>query len=225
MNIVKVVEHSEEELVERLRCVTMLQDPGAFPYKDTAIAIKSVHTDGIWPAQRYVLQSEFEKVRDLRWALLQHGYDLFELPGYVTIYLEGKDDFPIDLLPPMVEESYEGTGVSVPLLNDGMHRVFLARTCWQKIKCVLVRGVPKEYPYYAYPLVDGWNGVEIVDSIPEGYIKKFHRIPDNKKLYRNFNSAFQNVGGPRGTFGGEAYKPDKPVDFSTVAAELAAQKS
>jgi len=28
--------------------------------------------------------------------------------------------------------------------------------------------------------------------------KKFHRIRENKKLYRNFNSAFLNVGGPRG---------------------------
>jgi len=34
--------------------------------------------------------------------------------------------------------------------------------------------------------------------IPEGVLKKWHRIPDNKRLYRDFNSAFLNVGGPRG---------------------------
>jgi len=60
--------------------------------------------------------------------------------------------------------------------------------------------VPREYPYYAFPLVNGWNDVEIVQDLPPGYVKKWHRIKNYKTLYRDFNTGFRNVGGPRGHF-------------------------
>jgi hypothetical protein len=39
--------------------------------------------------------------------------------------------------------------------------------------------------------------VEERDDLPPGYLKKWHRIENYHALYRNFNSAFSNVGGPR----------------------------
>jgi hypothetical protein len=115
------------------------------------------------------------------------------------MWLQGSDE-PIDVLPPVVERSVEADGSIVKILNDGMHRVYLARMERSPIQVVYVREVPNEYPYYAYPLVNGWNDVEIVNELPEHYIKKWHRIPNYKTLYRDFNTAFQNVGGPRGRF-------------------------
>lgn len=125
--------------------------------------------------------------------------DIFKLDGYVTIWLEGYDD-PIDVLPPVVERSEEADWSVVNILNDGMHRVYLARMERTPIQVVYASGVPKQFPYYAFPLVNGWNDVEIVSELPDGYIKKWHRIREYKTLYRNFNSGFQNVGGPRGHF-------------------------
>jgi len=199
MDIEHIERHSVEELLANMRKVGMLTNPSLRVYENSTIELATMHTDEIAPAQRYVLVQEIMKVRELRWALAEHGVNLFKLDGYVTIRLKGYDD-PIDVLPPVIEESVEADGSIVKILNDGMHRVYLARMERSPIQVVYVRDVPKEYPYYAFPLVNGWNDVEIVQDLPEGYIKKWHRIKNYKTLYRDFNTGFQNVGGPRGHF-------------------------
>lgn len=199
MDIKRVERHGVEELLANMRRVSMLTAPSEMPYKNAAITLATMHTNEIAPAQRYVLTQEILKVRDLQWSLREHDVDLFALDGYATIWLEGYDD-PIDVLPPVVEKSMEADGSVVKILNDGMHRVYLARMERTPIQVLYVEDVPKQFPYYAFPLVNGWSDVEIVSDLPEGYIKKWHRIKNYKSLYRNFNSGFQNVGGPRGHF-------------------------
>lgn len=199
MDIKRVERHSVDELMANMQQVSMLTEPTAMPYKDARISLERLHTDDIAPAQRYVLTQEILKVRDLRWTLREHGVDLFNLDGYATIWLEGYDD-PIDVLPPVVEQSTEADSTVVRILNDGMHRVYLARMERRPIQVLYVENVPEQFPYYAFPLVNGWSDVEIVSELPDGYIKKWHRIKNYKSLYRNFNSGFQNVGGPRGHF-------------------------
>lgn len=199
MVIERVERHSVDELINNMRRVGMLTHPEDLPYRDAEISTLVYDTDEIDPAQRYVLTKEIMKVRDLRWELREHGIDLFNLEGYVTIWLEGYDD-PIDVLPPVVEKSVEADCSEAKILNDGMHRVYLARMEWSPIQVVYIEGIPREFPYYAFPLVNGWNDIEIVTDLPESYIKKWHRIKNYKTLYRDFNTAFQNVGGPRGHF-------------------------
>ena len=199
MDIVRIERHSADELLANMRKVGMLTNPEVSVYGNSPIELTSYHTNEIAPAQRYVLNCEILKVRDLRWSLNEQGVDLFKLDGYVSIWLKDYDD-PIDVLPPVVEESVEADGSVVKILNDGMHRVYLARMERSPIQVVYVKDVPKQYPYYAFPLVNGWNDVEIVQDLPEGYIKKWHRIKNYKSLYRDFNTGFQNVGGPRGHF-------------------------
>ena len=48
--------------------------------------------------------------------------DLFTLNGFVRLTLEGCDE-PVDLLPPVIEESIERDGTLHFIVNDGMHRV------------------------------------------------------------------------------------------------------
>ena len=199
MDIERVEHHGVDELIANMRRVGMLTDPEARLYSNSGIELAVFHTDEIAPAQRYVLVDEIRKVRDLRWTLREHGVDLCKLDGYVTIRLRGYDD-PIDVLPPVVEESQEADGSVVKILNDGMHRVYLARMERSPIQVVYVSNVPEQFPYYAFPLVNGWNEVSIVGELPEGYVKKWHRIKNYKTLYRDFNTGFQNVGGPRGHF-------------------------
>ena len=199
MDIQQVEHHGVDELITNMRKVGMLTNPEVRLYSDSAIEVTTFHTDEIAPAQRYVLAQEIRKVRDLRWALREHETDLFKLDGYVTIRLRDYDD-PIDVLPPVIEESKEADGSVVRVLNDGMHRIYLARMERSPIQVVYVSNVPEQFPYYAYPLVNGWNEVSIVEELPEGYIKKWHRIKNYKTLYRDFNTGFQNVGGPRGHF-------------------------
>jgi hypothetical protein len=148
-----------------------------------------------------VLVDELEKVRLLKWRLEEHGYDLFNLNGFVRITLAGVDE-PIDLLPPVVEEYIEKNGRIVHIINDGMHRVYAAYLEWVVPQVIYVRGLPKDLPYYSYPIpARDWRAIGMIenkDSIPHDFIKKWHRTEHNKQLYRNFNSSFTNVGGPRG---------------------------
>jgi len=197
--IQKVEHFPPEELCARMRRVTLLKRPEILVYRHADVSLKEIPTSDLHPAQRYVLVQELQKVRWLKWALTHFGHDLFRLNGYLKVWLRGADG-PMDVLPPVVEESREANGRTVNLINDGMHRLYLAYLEWVTPQVVFVKGVPEDLPYYAFPNPRQWDDIAIVDELPEGYIKKWHRIPDYHSLYRNFNSAFDNVGAPRGRF-------------------------
>lgn len=198
----KIIAHeafSQEELITRLRQVTMLKSPETTVYEKAFISLEKISTEYLAPPQNYILRGELKKVRELKWQLEKLGVDLFELNGFVRLTLEDSSE-PVDVIPPVVEESIERDGSVHFIINDGMHRIYMARREWMIPQVVLIRGVPKNLPYYAYPTPGGWSGVEERDDLPHGFLKKWHRIEQRHSLYRNFNSAFTNVGGPREFF-------------------------
>lgn len=199
MKITKVQYYPADSLINKLRNVTILKAPNVYPYRDVFISLEKIRIDNLYPPQRYVLVDELKKVRELKWALEEYNINLFNLNGYAKLFIQGLDS-PIDLLPTVVEESIEEDGSVIPLINDGMHRLYMAKLQGVTPQVIYIRGVSKDLPYYAYPIRDGWDKVEIVQDLPPGFLKKWHRIEDYKSLYRNFNSAFENVGGPRGFF-------------------------
>jgi hypothetical protein len=199
MKIIGVQRFPEEELIERLRRVTMLKDPERTIYERAFISLERISATHLSPPQNYILREELKKVRQLKWSLAEHGVDLFALGGFVRLTVEGFDE-PVDLLPPVVEESLEKDGSVHLIINDGMHRVYMALREWVIPEVIFVRGIPKSLPYYAFPLPGSWGKVEERDDLPPGYLKKWHRTENYHALYRNFNSAFLNVGGPREFF-------------------------
>lgn len=199
MKITAVERFSEDQLIAALRKVTMLKAPEVSIYDEAFISLEKMSVQSLSPPQNYILRPELEKVRRLKWALQEHGVDVFRLDGFVRLSIEGADE-PVDLLPPVVEESIERDGTVHFIVNDGMHRVYMALREWVIPQVVFVRGIPKELPYYAFPVPGGWGSIEERDDLPDGYIKKWHRIEQYHTLYRNFNSAFLNVGGPRQRF-------------------------
>jgi hypothetical protein len=199
MRVLAVERFSEADLIDRLREVTMLKAPEIKVYAMAFISLENVAADYLSPPQNYILRDELKKVRELKWALAEHEIDIFHLDGFVRLMLEGSDE-PVDLLPPIVEESIEKNGAVHLIVNDGMHRVYMALREWVIPQVALIRGIPKDFPYYAYPLPGGWSKVEERDDLPANYLKKWHRIENYHSLYRNFNSAFSNVGGPRQAF-------------------------
>lgn len=199
MKIIEVQRFSEDKLIENLRKVTMLKAPEVKIYAQAYISLERLSTLNLSPPQNYILREELKKVRKLKWALEQHGVDIFELNGFVRLRLEEYPE-PVDLLPPIVEESIERDGSFHLIINDGMHRVYMAMREWVIPQVVLIRGIPRNLPYYAYPVPGRWANLEERDDLPPGYLKKWHRIENYHALYRNFNSAFSNVGGPREFF-------------------------
>lgn len=212
MDISNIKLHSTRELMTKLRDITMLKNKDVKPYVNADISITSIHTNQLAPAQLYVLRDEFEKVRSLRWALLDNcNIDILQMAsssmpndngqvGYIEFSLSSKPDEVITVLPPIVEVSVEGDKSKVNIINDGMHRCFLARVSHIVPFVVLVDRVPTNLPYYAYPLAGGWNDVKMVEKLSASFMKKYHRFPNGEyqKYYRDFNSSFINVGGPRG---------------------------
>jgi hypothetical protein len=160
--------------------------------------VRRVNPSSLVPAQRYVLEEDFRRIEDLHRALSAHGVDIFALEGGLLLWMgdpqTGVLEGPIPLIPPVVEESVEEDGRTVPLINDGMHRVYAAKRLDRRVNIVLARGVPPEYPYYAKPLDNGWSGVEELSVLPDNYVKKVYRDPQNyKALFRDFNEHFPGV--------------------------------
>ncbi|MFA6269763.1 MAG: hypothetical protein WC657_00965 [Candidatus Paceibacterota bacterium] len=198
MQIIKHELLSKTELLRRLK-ETRLRGFDKFPvYQNATLEVlEQVDTELLVPPQKYVLVEGVKTILDLARKFAERGVDIFSLQGALLFWLEGSDpdnDPPIPFLPPVVEESWEKDERMVPLINDGMHRVYTARKLGRKINIVLVRNVPKEYPYYAYALADGWSQVEEIPELTDGYKKKEYRNPDNyKALFRDFNAVFEGV--------------------------------
>jgi hypothetical protein len=204
----KIIEkHSRKELIEKLRDVTLRDQPNIFPYKDADINIEYLNPDKVWPTQRYVLECELAKIERIRDELLKEEEDIFHLEGYLSLE-------SCDILPPVIEsfdvesppsDSFtrmeQGAKMTYSYSSemlgicDGMHRLYLARMSWKKIRCIIIRG--HSIPYYAYPLRDKWAGIEVRNDLPEGYRKKFHICSDYRSFFRDFNSSFRSIGDSR----------------------------
>ncbi len=201
MDIINLERHPADALIRRLRKVPLLEKTDVLVYSQALISLERIHTNCLNPPQNYIWLQELRKTQELRWSLADRGVDLFQLDGFVTYTVRRPDgeEVVFDLYPPIVEESFEADGTLALIINDGMHRLYLAR-----LECVIpqvtyVRGVPKEYPYYAFPRPSGWEGLDLLpdNPDPQRYLKKCHRTRHNKQLYRDFQAVFQNVGRSR----------------------------
>jgi hypothetical protein len=201
MNILSVARHDEAELLSRLRRVPLLKQPEVLVYEQALISLELIHCDSLSPTQNYIWLQELRKTQELRWSLASHGVDLFRLDGFVTYTVKEADGAEVvyDLYPPVVEESIEADGTVALIINDGMHRLYLARLEWVVPQVTYIRGIPREFPYYAFPRRERWEGLDLLaeNPDPQTYLKKCHRRRDNKRLYRDFQAVFQNVGRSR----------------------------
>lgn len=199
MKVVRYELIPERELLQLLKQTRLRGHGQPQVYADASLElIRRVAPDTLVPAQRYVLEEDFRRIEALHREFLSRSVDIFALEGGLLFWAEDPEtseiEGPIPLIPPVVEESREEGGRVVQLINDGMHRVYAARRLGRRINIVLVRNVPPQYPYYAKPLEEGWNGVEELSALPDNYLKKTYRDPENyKALFRDFNEHFPGI--------------------------------
>jgi hypothetical protein len=195
LKILSVHPFDRRELLAAIGRTRLRGFGGVRPYENARLElVPAVDSDALTPAQRYVLRPGVQRILAVRDALLDHGLDFFALDGGAYIHTADQPDEPVPVIPPVVEESVEPDGARVLIINDGLHRVFAARSLGLPISVVVARGVPAEYPYYAYALPGGWAEVTELDELPETYQKKNYRQPDNyKALFREFNEVFPGV--------------------------------
>jgi hypothetical protein len=193
VKIMSVEKFGREHLLAKLAETRLMGFDGAQPYANAKITLETLDTDDLVPAQRYVLSPIAAKITELRAALLPLGHDIFAPDGGLIVRTDEQDE-DIPVIPPVVEESREPDGRTVLLINDGIHRVWAARTAGLPIQVAVVRGVPEEYPYYAFALPGGWADVVEFDELPDNFQKKEYRVPDQYRLlFRDFNRLFPGV--------------------------------
>jgi hypothetical protein len=193
VEILSVDPFSRAELLSSLKR-TRLRG-GADLYTTASLGLRSGTNPGeLAPAQRYVLAPTVEKVLELREAVLAEGVDIFALDGGMWVRTSDDPDELTPVIPPIVEESIERDGRTVLVIADGIHRIYAAKSIGAPISVVTVHGVPKEHPYYAYALDEGWDGVRELAELPDNFQKKEYRRPDNyKSLFRDYNAIFPGV--------------------------------
>lgn len=195
MDVLSVEQFGVQDLLSALRGTRLRGFDGARPYEHASLQLEpAVSPADLAPAQRYVLRDGVARILDLRAGLLRHGIDVFALRGGIYVRTADDPDERIPVIPPIVEESVERDGRTVLIVNDGIHRVYAARSVGLPINVVVIGGVPIEYPYYACALDRGWADVVELDDLPDQFQKKTYRRPDNyKALFRDFNEVFPGV--------------------------------
>jgi hypothetical protein len=195
LRVLSVERFDRAELLARLRRTRLRGFAGAQPYAAATLELSPASDPaGLAPAQRYVLRAGVARILELRAALLAHGLDVFALDGGALVRTSDAPEQPVPMIPPIVEESHEPDGRVVLVINDGIHRIFAARSLGLPIGVVVARGVPPEYPYYACATARGWSDVVELDELPDGFQKKTYRVPENyKALFREFNEVFPGV--------------------------------
>ena len=185
------------ELREGLKEVKLKGFPDVRPYQFTTITLEKLDPNFLHPVQNYILESELVKIRDVRNVILDNfGVNILDLNSSIDVFY-GEE--VISVLPVIVEEHIGNDGRIYNLIADGAHRAMVARLEQSLISCVYIRGINKAYPYYSKPRIKGWDGIEVLEQIPAGYLKKWYAVTEPKKYYRDFNSSiFHNVGQGRG---------------------------
>ncbi|MBD3300560.1 MAG: hypothetical protein GF347_04360 [Candidatus Moranbacteria bacterium] len=196
MKIIKIKRFGEKELIKRLKAVRMLKASKIQPYKDAVVTLENLDTTELYCPQKYIIEQNLMDIANLDWEMRKYKVDIFNLNGFVRFWLKDEKE-PRDFLPVIVEESIEANGKVANLICDGMHRAYYARTCWKIPQVAFIRGIPKQYPYYNYPMYKGddWDKLDRFPALPlpEGYIKKWTREENYKAYYKDFNSQFENV--------------------------------
>lgn len=166
------------DLLRNVQCVGHNQEK---PYANADIKFEyGVYRADTTPAQAYVLRPKLEFL-SIRYDRIEYLFDFNVRHHGCGFLIDG-----VPLLPPILEGDEM-------LVCDGMHRIQSAHMYGAQPFCAIHITNPS-LPYYAYPLEGGWDAVQVLESIPTGYVKKNYREPENHKaLFRNFNAQFPGI--------------------------------
>lgn len=179
--ITLVKERDWHELVEALRRVPLMGDSSLLPYKRARFRSEVVEASAISPLSRYVLRDNLSLQERLQEKFLRkYKIDTLDLNGKRGgVYFKVSREKGLWLMsPPIVEVSPLDGGKLV--LLDGEHRFMLAREMGQKVRVIVVEGVPKRYPMLAYPI--RWDEVKICDKVPGYAGKRNYRFKSLKEF-------------------------------------------
>lgn len=199
--MIQSIKYIKEDLTDRMKGVKLLNRDYQ-PYKNSDIYLARFNPFDLLPCQTYVLEKQLNVLTEINnYCNYNLKANICELDGYLEIHT---DKGITIMTPPVIEKEIESVWMLSEspkrLICDGMHRVYWAiENQIKSINCLYIES--PSMPYYAYPTVGGWDGVELITKpfIPLDFVKKYYRQDDYKALYRDFNTVFDHqVGKPRG---------------------------
>ena len=213
MKIEIIGEIEFRDLAQKIRQVPLMgkKEDGSniYVYENANISLKELKVDEVNPTSFYVIKDNMQFQKELRAELLIKGIDTLHLNKAYELKNEKGEIWT--LTPPIVEVTQryikyiqqEGelkygdiVKVNVPIINDGMHRISLAKELYETFNSIYISGVPVEHPFYAHP--NDWARVKEVDKVPSSKLeKKFYSRESCYGLYRDFGVL--GCGAPRGT--------------------------
>lgn len=203
MKILSLKRHSKKELIDRLRRVTLLHSSKTknpiYVYKNAEIELVNLPVSILAPESFYRIEGILSNLNNLQKGLREKNIDIFNLGGYIS-YTTNESENVHTLLPVIIEYQREKDGSVNPIILDGLHRTSIA--IGQKlntVQAIKIAKVSREYPIFGYANPNGWQDVKTVKTAPEKKDKRLWRFPLSEvyRYYRDFNSAFENVGKPR----------------------------
>lgn len=204
MKILNYKKHSKEDLIKKLKKVTLLHSSNTknpiFVYENAEIELAHLVVSSLMPHQFYEIEEVILTLENLQKALAKKNIDLFNLNGYVS-YTTDESENPYTLIPVIIEYQREKDGSINPIILDGLHRISIARSQkLDKVQVVKIAKVNSKYPVFGYANPNGWQDVKLVQIAPDKKDKRLWRFPLEEvyKYYRDFNTSFENVGKPRG---------------------------
>ena len=192
MNIKILSRTPWSELEKKIREVPLIKpDDGGnqiFVYEKANINLRQLPVEEINPASFYVVKKNLEFQQELRdYLLKEHNIDSLQLNEALEIENESGEIWT--LMPPVVEMMKEtarfdndrgdieydhSEKITMPVLNDGLHRVYTAKQLGVDPTVIVISSLPDEHPFYAYP--NSWDKVQVFDDVP--------KEKQEKKLYR-----------------------------------------
>lgn len=169
------------QLIEKIRDTTMLNDKSIQPYKYADISVEDIPIDEFSPTQLYILRDHLEIQKELRDSLLEKDCDTLRLYGSILLKNAGVS---IWMMPPIVEDDHEFG----PCLLDGTHRAYLAKQLGKKsLGVIRIRNTSKDMPMISLP--NNWNEIVEYDTMPTDKSKKkrYRDLPNKYDYYRDFS--------------------------------------
>lgn len=169
-----IATHDFQEVIKRLRKVTIKGDPRVHPYRQSTIKLREVSPDDLWPCALYVLIGNLATQQDLQTAMKARGIDPLHLTEDCSLVeFNWGDQEGLVLTPPLVEVSEDDGNKEVVV--DGLHRVITGRDNGEPTVAVtFVQNIAVPLPSYPVP----WAEVQGVETIPPTAAKRKFRFQD-----------------------------------------------
>ncbi|MFI5212468.1 MAG: hypothetical protein ACHQTE_00720 [Candidatus Saccharimonadales bacterium] len=183
-------EQDMNQVIRSLKEVQIVDQAGAYPYRDSTIELEDMALSNIRPLALYIVRHALARQFIIRSDLQRLGRDSLRLGNALRISYDGDE---VSMIPPIVEDTADGL-----CLMDGLHRSMMARSIGETtIRVLRITNIDSAYPLTSYP--NEWDEIRMYEATPtDRALKKKYRSDGH--FFRDLSA----INGSRRREGGHA---------------------